>query len=348
MKITNQQADVSQNSFLTVSNFQTAYVFALLIITVIGILTAVTAMFGWAPTLFIALVQLIYFVIALCKKNPPIPPLNQHQNHTTLLSSTSSRYQQMVDSLKQARITLTFPTPTVEHLPNEEEVVFNKNSYENSFGWTLDDPMVSFPQEMEAMLDSPCSIWSGKTVRQTHIRLYIPAKINGQDVTLDSFIKEIKEAYQQGRCVQGMGGYWDTSLGRAIHAKVKSSYWILVPKAILSGSRGLSYDDQLELMKEYSAKSGFLYQDPKAIEILIAIIAHNQIVQDFKKFAYTGEHIDYPLETRCHEIDNYGVRHLTIGRDNYSGVSVFREPENTPVSLLLGMGAVIRSESFSA
>jgi hypothetical protein len=103
------------------------------------------------------------------------------------------------------------------------------------------------PSDMTAILDGTCPFWSGKRVKDTHLLVLIPAKVNGQPFSLN-LLRELTQHPNNGghkTKYSYYGRHVQAQLGAASPA---ASYWLLMTRDVLPGSRDKSYRDQKKLV----------------------------------------------------------------------------------------------------
>jgi hypothetical protein len=152
----------------------------------------------------------------------------------------------------------------------------------------------NLPSNIDAVLDGPCPFWPGKKVRDTHLLVLIPARVDGAPFTLNllgALIQHPKngEHKTKYRCYDGDV---KTQLGKKSPDR---SYWLLMTREVLKGSRGKSYADQNGLVAQCAEKTQQPYELPGVLEAAAAILLHH---------ARTGERLleNNPLTyTRCRE-----------------------------------------------
>jgi hypothetical protein len=153
------------------------------------------------------------------------------------------------------------------------------------------------PANIDAILNGPCPFWPDKRVKDTHLLVLVPARVNGIPFTLDLLGELIKSPQGSGsktkyRCY---GSDVQEELGAQSPG---SSYWVLMTRDVLPGSRSKTYDAQKALVAEYASRLGLPYDPyemPHTLAAATAILLHH---------ARTGERLctDAPWTyTRCQE-----------------------------------------------
>jgi hypothetical protein len=99
--------------------------------------------------------------------------------------------------------------------------------------------------------------------------------VNGKPFTLDSLGELVKQP-KQGPAAQ-YGYYWENIQKQYGGASISASYWALVTRNVIPGSRGKSYEVQEQLIVDHSRKTGMPYKVPTLLEAAAAIfVAHVQ------------------------------------------------------------------------
>ena len=152
----------------------------------------------------------------------------------------------------------------------------------------------SLPADIDAILASPCPFWPGKQVKDTHLLVLVPATVDGRDFTLDLLEELIKSPQGGGKKTEYR--YYDSAVQEELGAKSPgSSYWVLMTRDVLPGSRDKTYDAQKALVAEHVSRLDLPYEVPDALSAATAILLHH---------ARTGERLytnDPGTYTRCQE-----------------------------------------------
>jgi hypothetical protein len=156
------------------------------------------------------------------------------------------------------------------------------------------DAAPPLPANIDEILSSPCPFWEGERVKDTHLLVLVPATVDGKRFTLDLLGELIKSPQGGGsktkyRCY---GSYVKRELGAQSPG---SSYWVLMTRDVLPGSRDKTYDAQKALVAEHVSRLDLPYEVPDALSAATAILLHH---------ARTGERLytnDPGTYTRCQE-----------------------------------------------
>ncbi len=187
------------------------------------------------------------------------------------------------------------------------------------------------PSNIAEILNSSCPIWPSKKVHETHLLTLIPDTINNQPFTLKTLGKLIQQP-KTGPATQfeylDLGEYHDNPVTR--------SYWVLMSRDVLEGSRNKSYQTQFDQVDSLAQKTDVPYAAPKVLEAATCILMHH---------ISTGQKLytDSPwMYTRCQEfhtqkkdwkllVGGFGAGGLAVsdasgwGVSDFVGVSVCRK-----------------------
>jgi hypothetical protein len=96
-------------------------------------------------------------------------------------------------------------------------------------------------------LESRCPFWPDKKVKDTHLLVLVPAKVDGQPFTLDLLEKLIKHPKGGGHATAY--DYYDSDTKKQFGTQSPpASYWVLMTRDVLDGSRNKKYKDQKALV----------------------------------------------------------------------------------------------------
>ena len=151
------------------------------------------------------------------------------------------------------------------------------------------------PSDIATILDGPCPFWPNKKVRDTHLLVLIPATVGGVPFTLNRLGELIKHPNNGGhrteyRC------YNERVKAQIGEASPSRSYWVLMTRDVLPGSRNTGYAHQKALVAGYASRESVPYTLPSVLEAATAILMHH---------AREGERLfgDHPRTyTRCQEV----------------------------------------------
>ena len=206
-----------------------------------------------------------------------------------------------------------------------EELAFGKADWERFFGDVGDVP--SIPAGMAETLKAPCPFNPEKQVGDTHMLVLIPKTVNSKPFTLN-LLQELIQ-YPKEKTATAFNFYSRAVKEELGETSIENSYWVLMTKDVIPGSRNKIYCEQKQLVKEKGA--GF-YELPSAIE------AAASILMDYFK---TDEHLygQAPWTfTRCQEIVTQAQWPVAIGGFSREGLIV--DDDCWGEGSFLGMAAV--------
>jgi hypothetical protein len=150
------------------------------------------------------------------------------------------------------------------------------------------------PSNMTAILDSACPFWPCKRVRDTHLLVLIPAKVNGQPFSLDLLRELIQNPNNGGHKTKYR--YYGSGVQAQFGASsLATSYWLLMTRDVLPESSSKTYVNQKRLVAAQARRTGLPYELPKALEAATAILTYH--VRDGERL-YGDNPRTY---TRCQE-----------------------------------------------
>jgi NLR family CARD domain-containing protein 3 len=165
-------------------------------------------------------------------------------------------------------------------------------------------------------LNGPCPFWRGKQVKDTHLLVLVPATVDGRPFTLDLLGDLIKSP--QGSGSKTEYGYYDSAVQKELGTRSPgSSYWVLMTRDVLPGSRSKTYNAQKALVAAHASRLLLPYEMPDALSAATAILVHH---------ARTGErlHADDPWTyTRCEEKVDKNDYPVVVGGFSSGGLFVF-------------------------
>jgi hypothetical protein len=187
---------------------------------------------------------------------------------------------------------------------------FGPEEWSRYFGEVESAPPL--PAHIVDTLNSACPFWPGKAVKDTHLLVLIPATVAGKPFSLD-LLEELVQ------CPDGGGyptryRYYCDSVRRALGTRSPAkSYWVLMTREVLSGSRNATYTAQQALIVERAGETGLSYELPSALEAATVVLSH---------YVHSGERLytDDPWTyTQCQELqegdflladpDDEGIEH---------------------------------------
>ena len=190
------------------------------------------------------------------------------------------------------------------------DAVLNAPLWERYFGEVGVTPPL--PANIEEIMNSPCpffsTFWNKKQIKETHLLALIPSHVAGKPLTLDYLGELIKSPKGGGHKTQ-YRSYWDAAREAIGSQSPERSYWVLMTRDVLDGSRNKSYKGQSALVARHRG-----YTVPGALEAAVVVLLHH---------VRKGERLysDRPRTfTRCQEnVQNY---QLIVGGFSSRGLDV--------------------------
>jgi hypothetical protein len=174
--------------------------------------------------------------------------------------------------------------------------VFGSHEWSRYFGEVGAPP--SLPPDIDTILHSDCPFWPERAVKDTHLLVLIPATVDGKAFSLNLLGELIK-------CPQGGGyateyGLYGNYVREVLGTRSPGhSYWVLMTRDVLEGSRHKAYAAQKALVAQYASRTGLSYVLPGVLEAAAVVLSH---------YVRSGERLykDDPWTyTRCQEwVDN--------------------------------------------
>src|SRR5205823_2200245 len=93
------------------------------------------------------------------------------------------------------------------------------------------------------ILSSPCPFIEGKQISETHVLVLIPKTVNGTPLTLNTLDSLVKAPKQGTATVYDQ--FWPPAQRQYGDVGIEKSYWLLMTRDVLEGSRGKFYDGQI-------------------------------------------------------------------------------------------------------
>ena len=109
--------------------------------------------------------------------------------------------------------------------------------WERYYGAVGEEP--ALPADIDETMDSPYPLWERKPVRDTHLLALIPSHVAGKPLTLDYLGEVIQAPKEDGHRTKYR--YYRGQVREVIrNQSPESSYWVLITRHVLSGSRSKS------------------------------------------------------------------------------------------------------------
>jgi hypothetical protein len=172
------------------------------------------------------------------------------------------------------------------------------------------------PSDMVTILDSPCPFWPSKKVRDTHLLVLIPATVDGAPFSLN-LLKELIQHPKNGGHKTKYRYYASDVQAQLGASSLAASYWLLMTRDVLPGSRDKTYANQKKLVAAHARRTSLPYELPTALEAATAILAHH--VRNGERL-YSKNNNPWTY-TRCQELI-YGEYPAVVGGFEPSGLDV--------------------------
>lgn len=182
--------------------------------------------------------------------------------------------------------------------------------------------------DLKQIYTSPCPIWPGKTIGETHMLVLIP-KMLGEKETTVSRLRKLGFKGFTGKDVYY--GYSRILKEYDGHDKITSSYWVLMTKDVLPGSLGKRYE-KIVKPDNYSA--------PRVVEANVCILT--QYLRN-KKITDETNLLFNKVYTWCENTNNYSDRPV-IGRCNENGFNLYYDAQKS--ARHMGLAVVQRLPTF--
>ena len=141
----------------------------------------------------------------------------------------------------------------------------------------------------------------------------IPSHVGGKPLTLDS-LGELIKSPQEGYGTK-YDYYWDEASKAIGNQSLDRSYWVLMTKDVLPGSRNKIYKNQYALVADHAKRTGLGYKVPGALEAAVVVLLHH--VRSGERL-YSANPLTY---TRCQEnVQNF---QLVVGGFSSGGLHVY-------------------------
>ncbi|MBF5058586.1 hypothetical protein [Candidatus Neptunochlamydia vexilliferae] len=186
-----------------------------------------------------------------------------------------------------------------------QDVRIGKDIWENHFD-NIEGTEGPLPYDITQILNAKSTFeveGYSKKVRDTHILVWIPERVGGDNISLNS-LEKIFRKYR----------YYSDSIKKEIGAKkIEKATWILISKNVLKNTRNKTYNEQRKSVGAHISKG---YTLPKVLELAAALLIYEK--EKKKKLLSNSP----PTYTRCQErvcnnqwpvaIGNFGAKGLCI------------------------------------
>jgi len=195
------------------------------------------------------------------------------------------------------------------------ESAFGKAQWEKCIGDVGIEPKL--PDGIHKILGSPCPIWRGKKVKDTHMLTLIPRSVNGDPLTLNA-LRELVRSPKNGLSTSIVGAS-PSIPAEHFSTPVLASHWVLMTKDVLPRSRSTSFLAQQALVAQLPVEASAPYQVPYQVPNLLDVVTVM-----FMRYVSSGECLlgrDPWTYTRCQE-SAHGYP-ILAGGSAPSGLHVF-------------------------
>lgn len=130
------------------------------------------------------------------------------------------------------------------------------------------------PSNIRQILDSPCPIREGKTIKETHILFWNPTTVNGQNHTMNKMIGTLLPMISEQSSYNFLSSFVLNSIGDVPNPTGK---WLLLSKEPLLGTACLSLTEKIDHIKRLNDAGKTNYRMFTGLEVVTACyVAHIQ------------------------------------------------------------------------
>jgi len=159
--------------------------------------------------------------------------------------------------------TVTLSAATATNLPS---IAFGAVNWRKYFGDVGEEPPI--PADIFASLKAECPFWPGKRVEETHLLTLIPATVDDKPFCLD-LLGDLIQHPKTGHATK-YEYCWDKLKAQLGQQSPDKSYWVLMSRDVLEGTRAKSYKDQCAVLD--SKRQGQPYEVPGVLEAATGIL----------------------------------------------------------------------------
>ena len=211
-----------------------------------------------------------------------------------------------------------------------EKLVFGGQEWAKYFGDIGVEP--SLPTNIEDILNTSCTFWPDKKVKETHILVLIPNTVNGKSFTLN-YLEELIQKPKSGHATKYK--YYFNYVKNGIGEQSFPSHWVLITKDVIPGSKDKSYSNQCCMLDTHNKKTDLHYEFPYPLDATTSILMH---------YIKTGEYLYTNDEqggkwafTRCQDVAyEYFQGPFIIGGFSSDGIGIgdsFEYGENLDIGI---------------
>ena len=153
------------------------------------------------------------------------------------------------------------------------ESAFGKRQWEKCRGEVPPEPYLSI-RHVADLLESPCPIWAGLKVHQTHSLFLMPEAVDNRLLTI-SYLREMGLNPKDGIFEDG-DRYSFNFEEKNQDVPVGKSCWVLGTKRVLPGSEGRCLQEQKLLLFDLGQRAGAAYRAPKIFECWVQRLSEDK------------------------------------------------------------------------
>jgi len=146
------------------------------------------------------------------------------------------------------------------------EIAFGAAKWAQYFGDVGAEPPI--PAGILASLKAACPFWPGKRIEETHLLTLIPATVDDKPFCLD-LLGDLIQHPKTGHATK-YAYCWDKLKAQLGQQSPGKSYWVLMSRDVVGGTRGKNYKDQCAVLN--SKRQGLPYEPPGVLEAATAIL----------------------------------------------------------------------------
>lgn len=201
----------------------------------------------------------------------------------------------------------------------QRKEIFGKAEWARYFGDIGTEPPL--PRDINRILNSPCPIFQGKKVGESHVLVLIPKMIDGEQLTIGTLEKLARAPKGGGKATSLF--VFDEYANEYWLRTTDEPHWMLMTKDVIEGSRNRSYAEQQGLVADLAKRTGIGYEVPRLLEAAICILM---------RYVSTGERLfrsslfidSSSTYTSCQ--DKFGEEQLTVVLGGFSPFSLCTFP----------------------
>ena len=149
---------------------------------------------------------------------------------------------------------------------------FGAEEWRRYFGEVGAEP--DLPSNIGDILNSACPFWPDRAVKDTHLLVLIPATVNGKSFSLNLLGELVRRPQGGGYSIKYR--VYASDVREPFGAQSPGrSYWVLMTREVLEGSRMETYENQQSLVAEHAERTQLPYELPGALEAATAMLSHH-------------------------------------------------------------------------